>query len=169
MSTLYSMADKYTRFFENWEDGLIPEEAVTDTLEAMEGEITEKVDGIASLIKEYRKRSEVMMEEAKALTDRAKTLEKRAEWLKGYLLAQMDKIGTAKVETVRNNVRVSLTHPLEITDENKLVGWLTVNYPHLLRVTQKVEPEKNGIKEVLKNGGEIPGAQIGEKKSIIIK
>ena len=169
MSTLYSMADQYTRSFENWEDGLIPEEAVTDTLEAMEGEITEKVDGIASLIKEYRKRAEVMMEEVKALTDRAKTIEKRAEWLKGYLLAQMDKIGTAKVETVRNNVRVSLNYAVEINDPEAFRTWADMNAPELLRRTEKIEPDKKGIKEAIAQGKEIPGAEITERKSITIK
>ena len=48
---LYEISADYQRFQEQVESGEIPEEAIADTLEAIEGNFDDKVDSIACIIK----------------------------------------------------------------------------------------------------------------------
>ena len=48
---LYEISVDYRRFQEQVESGEIPEEAIADTLEAIEGNFDDKVDSIACIIK----------------------------------------------------------------------------------------------------------------------
>ena len=48
---LYEISSQYNQFLQAVENGDIPIEAVSDTLEAIEGEFEDKADNIACLIK----------------------------------------------------------------------------------------------------------------------
>lgn len=56
-------------------------QAVSDTLEGLSGEIEEKADNVATMVKEYTYLSEALKNEADNLTQRAKAARSRAEWL----------------------------------------------------------------------------------------
>ena len=49
--TLYEINQTYQEFFDKVESGEIPEEAVSDTLESLDGEFEDKADNIACYIK----------------------------------------------------------------------------------------------------------------------
>ena len=65
--SLYSLINDYQDFLEAVEAGEIPEEAITDTLEAIEGEIEVKIDNIASAIKNLTAEASMIRTEEKAL------------------------------------------------------------------------------------------------------
>lgn len=168
MARLYELAQNYTAFFDAWENGDIPEEAVTDTLEAMEGEIDEKCDNTACYIKDLIAQAANIKEEIKTLTARAKALENRAERLKDYMVYAMDRIGASKIETARNVIKVSVSHPTVIRDEAAFLKWAQENGSDLLSFKQPT-PDKTAIKDAIAEGREVPFCYIDDKKNICIK
>ena len=98
--------------------------------------------------------------EAKAFTDRAKTAENKAEWLKRYIASMLEEkpFKTAKIAiTFRNSQAV------EVTDFSKLL-----EHDEFLRYKDP-EPDKAKIKEALKAGEKVEGCILVDRKSMLIK
>lgn len=140
------------------EDGTIPD-ADFEQLEALNAERDKKVDNIALYYKELLADAEALKAESDKLAKRAKIAKNKAERLKDYLDRTMD------------------GHPFE-SSRNK-IGW--INRKDQLELDEKLlpkkyfikkfefKPDKDRIKEVLKSGTKIKGAELKEKKYIQIK
>lgn len=75
------------------------EEMILDTLEAIEGEIEDKADNYAKIIKELESKQNARKEEAKRLTESAKVFENRVKALKSNLFNSMKATGKTKFAT----------------------------------------------------------------------
>lgn len=60
--------------------------AAKDTLEAIQGEFSDKADNIACLIKELKADAEAIKEEADKLSQRAKAKKSKADWERAVYL-----------------------------------------------------------------------------------
>ena len=78
---LYEISVDYRRFQEQVESGEIPEEAIADTLEAIEGNFDDKVDSIACIIKSLLAEAKEIKSERDALDGRMKQKQKVADRL----------------------------------------------------------------------------------------
>ena len=103
---LYEISADYQRFQEQIESGEIPEEAIADTLEAIEGEFDDKVDNIACIIKSLLAEAKEIKSERDALDGRMKQKQKTADRLTKSLKDEMLFSGRTKVETPRNVVKI---------------------------------------------------------------
>ena len=110
MASLYELTSEYEEFFKKFEEGEIPEDAFSDTLEGIEGEISAKVDNIGCYVKDLRGRAAMIEEEVKQLEMRRKILEKKAERLLDYAKAALARLVVTKMETARNTLRLSVSH-----------------------------------------------------------
>ena len=166
--TLYELGGEYQELLSLIDNGEIPEEAIADTLEAIQGELKDKMDNIACVIKNLKAESEAIKAEAKSLTERSKAKEKRADWLKKYLSAIMQQSGIDKVETERNIIKFGKSSSVEISDG--FIEWAKEHSEDLLRTTVEVEADKVALKAAIQNGS-VPEdlAKIVEKKNIQIK
>ena len=166
---LYEIADTYRAFMAAVDAGEIPEDAVADTLDGIEGEFDQKVDNIACLIKELRLEAQAIKEEADNLYVRQKQKQARADWLARYLQANMQATGNGKIETARNRITIK-KNPVscKILDEDIVLGFLQL---HGMADCYKQETtiKKRELLMRLKDGDEIPGAELDVSERIEIK
>lgn len=99
MSNLYQLTNNYETVLNMLYDEDADEQMILDTLEAIEGEIEDKADNYAKIIKELEAKQNARKEEAKRLTESAKVLENRVKALKSNLFNSMKATGKTKFAT----------------------------------------------------------------------
>ena len=169
---LYDLTAEYRRFADQLDEltemvsaGEIPASVITDTADALSGEIEEKMDSIACIIKEADAEASAISAEEKNLAARRKVLENKVKRLTAYLMDAMIRTDRAKLETARNKVTFRKSRAVELTAD--FLPWATANRPDLLNVTTEVS--KTAVKAAIEAGDELPGAEIAERKSLIVK
>lgn len=144
-------------------------QAVADTLESLSGELEEKADSIATVIKNYTYLSEALKNEAANLTQRAKAARARAQWLVEYLQEHMEAVGKLKIETPRNQLSIRKTPAaVRISDEGAFLAWAQDGHRELLRQPSP-EIDKAAVKDALKQGQTLPGATLEQGRKLYIK
>ena len=78
---LYELTEQYEEVINLLYDGETDEQTILDTLESIEGEIEDKADNYARIIKNLTAEAEMVKAEADRLNRRRKSLEDRAGWL----------------------------------------------------------------------------------------
>lgn len=141
----------------------------TEKLDALQMEREAKLEGVALWIKDMKAEAAAVKEEADKLTARKKALDNKIEGLKTWLLMALD---GEKLNTPR--CKVYQTHSQRVTivgDEKDLITWLELNTEHPREFIRYKEPElrKDEIKKALKDGTIIPGAELEETESVVIK
>ena len=160
MSRLYEIANEYAELANSEMDA----EMIADTLEGIQGEFEDKAEQVLAIIKNELALEEMLKAEAKSLTERAKASANKVANLKAYLAESMQTMDKKKINagvhslTVRKGVQ-----SVNILDLESLpidfVDYQTV-----------IEPDKNLIKEKLKLGEKIEGAElVTGKSSLLIK
>lgn len=139
------------------ETGEIDEDALT-ALEALNVSWDDKVENTALYIKNMKSDAKQIREEIKALTERARVLENKAERVEKYL---KDELHGAKFSSPRVAISYRTSNAV-VCDDISLLP------PQYLR-TKDPEADKESIKKDLKAGKEIPGAYLEERVSMLIK
>lgn len=164
---LYELAMNYRALMEAIDNDELPEEAIADTLEAVTGEIEDKADNIACMLKSLDAEIVAIKAEETRLAERRKAKESAKERIKQYLSDMLLGIGIDKVETARNKITFRKSESVEL-DEDTFFEWACKNGSHLLTYTAP-KPNKTEIKKALKAGEEIEGATIVSSQNIQIK
>ena len=99
MSNIYQLANNYETVLNMLYNEEIDEQMIFDTLESIDGEIEDKADNYAKIIKELESKQKARKEEAKRLTDSAKVFENRVKALKNNLFNAMKETGKTKFAT----------------------------------------------------------------------
>ena len=105
---LYEITELFMRFASMVENGEIEEDAIADTLESIEGELEEKADNIACLIKSWQAEAEAIKAEEKALAERRKVKENQINNLKiEQIESSIDKIDSLlSLEQKQNQLNI---------------------------------------------------------------
>lgn len=158
--TLYELSEQYQNLLAMIDE--IPEDAFADTLEALNGEIEEKIDGIVSVMKTLTAEAEAISREREALDQRVKTKEKHVERLKGYLKSYMTTAGVGKVETPRNMISIAQCSPKVVIDDAFYAWAVESKRVDLLKPMAEPKPEadKAAIKKALQDGAVVPFAHL---------
>ena len=147
MSSLYELTEAYDTVLEMLYDPEVDEQTVIDTLDGIEGEIEEKADNYAKLIREMKADADKLAEEERRIAARRKSLESRADRLKRNLQANLEFIGKTKFKTALFTFSISPNgglQPLTITDN---LGEIPGKY----LIPQPPVPDKDKIRELLKS------------------
>ena len=99
MSNLYQLTNNYETVLNMLYDEDVDEQMILDTLEGIEGEIEDKADGYAKIIKELEARRDARKAESKRLSDSAKVFDNRVNSLKQNLFNAMKQTGKTKFAT----------------------------------------------------------------------
>lgn len=132
-----------------------------DQLDALMMERDEKLEGLALYIKNADAEAKAIREEEKALAERRRSLENKAERAKGFLAEQLagEKFSTPKVAvSYRKSEQVEVSMAFFTEESNE----------RFLRYKDP-EADKTAIKNALKNGETVPGAEIVSKTNMILK
>lgn len=154
---LYELDNEYLDFIAAVEDGTIPEDAIEDTLEMLNGDYKDKLDNTVCAIKNLTAEAKMIDEEIKALTARKKAKENSVDYLKGCVSRSMQCRGETSFESARNKVAFRKSERLVIAEK----------YPEFVTFTPKIS--KTDVKTAVKSGESFDGADIVEVQNIQIK
>jgi len=158
---LFELTEQYQKLL-----SMIDEEcdmqAIQDTLEGIEGMITDKAENIAKLIKSIEADEQAIKAEEERLYNRRKALENRRLSIKSYLESQLiganiDKIkGTMFTITIQNN-----PPSVQIADDAIV--------PEKYYILQPPKLDKKALLEDLKAGAIIEGISLQQTKGVRIR
>lgn len=97
--SLYELNAAYQNLMERLYDEELPEEAVIDTLDSIEGAIEDKAEGYSKIIRQFDADIDALKDEEMRLAKRRRALENRKEMLKTNLFNTMKTVGLAKIKT----------------------------------------------------------------------
>lgn len=144
------------------EDGVINEEAERELAE-LELADTEKTEGVLLAIKGMAAEAEAIRNEEKALADRRRVIEKKAEGLKAFI---QRRLAGEKFRTPRVAVSYRKTTSCEV-DDGAWIFWPEELQDQLTKQTTTVD--KAAVKALLKDGRQIDGARLVTSQSMTIK
>lgn len=105
--TLHALADEYMEGLAILADADVPPEVVFDTLEAMQGELTDKIDAVLSYAANLEAMAEARKKESERLAKSAKTLAGKVESLHTYVQIVLQRTGV-KLPLVTRRFTVGL-------------------------------------------------------------
>ena len=129
-----------------------------ERLDCLQIERSEKIENIACWIKNLKSDAEQLKVEAENLLQRRRVAENKAESLKTYLQKALE---GKKFKTPKVAISYRKTKSVDVTDISQLPEWA-------LRFSDPV-PNKTEIKKKIELGENVPGAEIKEYQSMIIK
>ena len=159
MTALYEMTGQYRELMEMAEE--LDEQVFQDTLEMIQEGINEKAENIAMLMRNINGDVEALKAEEKRLQERRRSLEKKHDNMKSYLQEQMIAADMDKVPSTLFKIAIRNNPPkVSVLDENVI--------PDNYFITKR-QLDKTTLKDALKNGEEIEGAQLIQEKGLTIK
>lgn len=166
--TLYEIATDYKNFIDAVENGEVPDEAITDTLESIKALLEDKADNIACLIKNMTADAEAIKAEETRLAERRKQKEATADRLKTYLADMLIKAGQTNLETARNKLSFRKSEVVTVDNEAEFIEW-AMNENRDLLTFKAPTISKTAIKKALADGQAIDGVRIESKSNLQIK
>ena len=159
---LYELTEQYNALLALFNSEVIDEQTFTDTLNALQGDIENKADNIAKLIKSIEHQEDALRQEEVRMASRRKAYENHRQGLKGYLEAQMLNMGKEKIKISLFNFYISNNTPaLKLSKE-------TEDYPEKYKRIE-VSLDKRMMMDDIKAGIIIEGEEISQSKSLKIK
>ena len=125
----------------------------------------EKIDNTAKWIIDLEAEAKMVKERADELTERARAAKKKAERLREFL---QEYLQGEKRKTADYTIGYRRTEAVEITDEDRAIAWLMEHRDDALTY-QQPKISKTAVKELLKAGEEVPGAELVERQSMSIR
>jgi len=158
-ANLNELVDQFRQLLFSIEDneGVVEDEWV-DQMNGLEEGIEYKIDRCLLMVEEFNGQADVYKRRAKALGDHAKTVKKRADWLKQYVKRSMEILEIKKMSTDNfSTVRIQNSPPsVLVFDEDKLCKL----YEKSDYVVKTLKPAKSEISSALKRGERIVGAKL---------
>jgi hypothetical protein len=160
--TLYELTGQYRELLDMAECGDVDPDVLRDTLEAVGGEIEDKAEGYACIIKQLEADAVALKTEEDRLAARRKSIENNIKSMKAALQNAMYATGKTKFKTNLFSFGIQRNAPsLYIADMDMIPGRFMVPQPDL--------PDKAAIKEYLKENGDQSWAQLQQGESLRIR
>ena len=160
---LYELAQGY-RDLISLVDDESPDTDILHALTTIEGAIEVKAVSIANVIKVIELEADVIKAEEKRLSLRRRSRENAVTGMKQYLQGVMEQLGIDKIKTPTRSVSVQNCPPVLYISNPDIVP-----QKYLTLVPARYEVRNADIKEDLKAGIEIPGAELTVSRSLRIK
>ncbi|MEA3641750.1 MAG: siphovirus Gp157 family protein [Lamprobacter sp.] len=161
--TLYELSADYRRALDELtaiED--LPEEAIADTLEGLQGAFEDKALNVARYIRNLEAEVVAIDDARKRMEARAKSTANQAKRLKDYLRLELERTGI-KPKAADLALSVQRNPPsVRIDDEARLPA-------DYLETVTTTRARKKEILEALKVGQIIPGAAISQSTRLVIR
>lgn len=157
MATLYELTGQFLDIY-NME---LDEETKADTLDSIDWQTDyeNKVENYVKVIKNTEADIEARKNEIKRLTELNRSDERKNERMKEVLKDSMALTGHERVDTLLFKVSFRKSEAVEVDDLLLPEAYKVATY----------KPDKKRLKEDLKNGLEILGAELVERKNLSIR
>jgi hypothetical protein len=163
--TLYQVAAEYRQMAEQLADLDLDEQTVADTLEAEGGELMTKGTNIGFVIRNLEATALQIKDAEKAMANRRKAIENRAERIKQYLF---DGMTLAQIEVINSpyfNLTIRKNPPAVQIVEESMIPAAFMRQPE----PPPAAPDKKAIADALKDGIDVPGAILVQSQRLEIK
>ena len=158
MTALFVLAQEHHALAERLQDMELDEQTITDTLEAEAGALEAKATATAMVVRNLEATAAAIKEHEGLMAKRRKALEKRADNLRAYLLANMLHAGLKKVEHPMLTLAVKgKAASVVILDEAQIPAEFMDQPP-----PPPPKVSKSRIGAAIKSGREVPGAKLGD-------
>lgn len=142
------------------EDGVIPDD-VMEAFNKVSAMFDEKVAGMGQMIKRIESKIDICKKEEERIYKIRKSFEKKIEYLKSYIINNMQAVGKKKVETLQGKLLLTKSKAVNLLD----MGMLNEKFK-LSEIT--IKADKKAIKEAIENGELVEGAELVENTSLRI-
>lgn len=161
MANIYELTGNWKQVQELIEDGELDHDMLMDTLEGIEGEIEEKADNTAKIIKNLKKDVDGIKAEEKRLADKRRAIENHALSLQKNLEFAMIEMDKKKFKTDLFSFNVQRNAPSLVIDDG-------VEVPKdFIKVVESVD--KVALKKAVKDGLELEGVRLESTESLRIR
>ena len=145
-------------------------DALLDTLDAVDGEMEDKLASCAAFVKQLAAEADALDAEIKSLRYRSAAKKREIDSFKTYIMGCMENADVKKVDKPLAKLMIRQNaESVEVADEKNFIEWAqSHDHDDLLRYSMP-DINKTAIKDALRSGAEIPGAQLVRTKSLIIK
>lgn len=166
---LYDLTTEYRAAAAQLADLDCDEATVADTLESLRFPVEHKARNVALVIANIEAHAKAATEAANALREKAKAAERRVDWLRGYLLRNMQAAGITKIEPTADlpyfKVALQNNPPSVVIHDPELVP-----ADYLREVPPPPPtPDKTLIAKALKDGYSVPGCELRQTQRVVIK
>jgi predicted SpoU family rRNA methylase len=157
---LYELTDNYLKVLELIENG---EEGLEDTLESINDTIEVKAENYAKIIRNLEGNVNMLKAEVERLNSRKKSIEGNVDRLKENLKMAMIVTGKEKIKTGLFNITVA-NNPVAV---NVIDEKLIPEKYFKVEIIRKLD--KISLRDAMKKGEEIQGAELMQGKGLRIK
>lgn len=161
--TLYELTADYENLLHLAEDPDTDPQILKDTMEAIEGEIEEKADGYAMVMKELEAQELALKMETDRLTNRRLAISNNITCLKRGLEAAMRLTGKTKFKTTLFSYNIQRNPASVVVD----VPWEQI--PEDFLKYKDPDIDKTKLKKALQDGAEIDGVRLVQTESLRIR
>ena len=162
MSTMYELTADYLAVLAMATDGETPPDAISDTLEAIGGEIEIKAENSAVIMQELNAEADKLDAEIKRLTARKEALKNNVDAIKQRVYNAMKSTKKEKFKTTLFSFSIKKNPPkLVIDDETKI--------PKKHLIPQPAKIDNATLKADLNAGKKCRYAHLEQGESLIIK
>lgn len=166
---LYEIASQLTDILLYAEENNLDSSEFAEQIKLLEMAADEKIDNVASVIKNIRAESDAIKSEVSTLQERMKKKTQEADKLTDYLLTYMNQLGMKKFESSRNLIKIK-KNPPSVKIDDKFIAWAKENGSQYVTTPEPVTiPDKALIKDELKIGIVIPYAKLVQAERLEIK
>ena len=163
--TIFELTSEYLQLLDMLEDPDMDEQTILDTLEGVGGELEEKADGYARVMRQMDADAAAIKAEEERLHNRRKSLENRSVWLKQRLQSVMEVTGKTKFKTELFSFGIQ-KNPASVVMDEQYIENIPVEY----LIEQEPKLDKAKIKEDLKAGKNLDGiAHLEQTETLRIK
>lgn len=158
---LYDIDQKMKEAFEKAVDpetGEILDEGALNDFYALDMARDEKIDNILCFIKDLKSDAKAIKAEEDSLAKRRRSADRKAEWLTRYV---KNILAGQKFKSARAEASYMKSASVNITDMSLI--------PSQFLKYADPTPDKVAIKESIKDGVDVPGAEVVENNNLIIK
>ena len=125
----------------------------------------EKIDNTVLWVKDLEAEAKAIDDEIRKLSERRDMAKRKAVRLREFLQRVLD---GEKRKTPKYAITYRKTESVDIIDEDRCVAWLIDNDEDALTY-QMPKISKTAVKELIKNGQDVPGVALVERQTMNIK
>lgn len=163
--TIYEITNDYLQLMQMMEDPELDPQTLADTMEGIEGELEDKADNYARVMKNMEADLNGIKAEIDRLSTRKKTIENNIKRMKEALQFSMETTGKTKFKTELFSFGIRKNAPAVVMDEPYIE-----NVPERFLKYSDPTINRSAIKEAIQNGEDLEGlAHLEQSKSLTIK
>lgn len=156
MTSLYEISLAYRADAARLADLDLPAEVVTDTLDAMAGELEVKAQNVVYFARDLQATAAAIKDAEEAMAKRRKAIENRARHLLDYVHGCMETAEVQRIECPHFRLAIQAKPPSVDVYEPGLLPAEYMRTPE----APPAAPDKKAIADAIKEGKEVPGARL---------